>query len=277
MLKARVLTAVPLAALLLTLVWWLPTLWLAALFAVVSLVAAWEWAGLSGLRGRPAKTLYIAVVGAALVGLWVSGAASGEGARAWAIPGVLWWLGILLVLLAWSRTPARRPLPASVRLSAGIVTLALAWLGLVVLHGRGDEGPFWLTACFLLVWGADSGGYFAGRKFGRRRLAPALSPGKTWEGALGGLGLALVLVLGFAWAGSFWLDNLPGIAWLVPVAAIVVAASIIGDLAESLLKRWAGVKDSGHILPGHGGVLDRIDALLAGAPILAAALAGVSA
>jgi phosphatidate cytidylyltransferase len=124
----------------------------------------------------------------------------------------------------------------------------------------------WLIWVFMLAWGADIGAYFAGHAFGRRKLAPRVSPGKTWEGVIGGLALALAVCA----LGAFWLT--PGwVGWL-PVIVLLVAVSVFGDLFESVLKRATGVKDSGTLLPGHGGVLDRIDSLLAVLPVFAVLL-----
>jgi phosphatidate cytidylyltransferase len=150
----------------------------------------------------------------------------------------------------------------------------------VLLHGApadaGDPDHFgaWrLLFAFALVWAADVGAYFAGRAFGRRKLAPQVSPGKTWEGVLGGLALSLAI----AGAAGTWLFRLEGAAWLsfLLLAVAVVLLSIVGDLGESLLKRQAGAKDSGTLLPGHGGMLDRVDSLLAALPAMALGLRGL--
>ncbi len=159
----------------------------------------------------------------------------------------------------------------------GWLILVPAWVALLWLHAT--FGPRGIGALLAIVWGADIGAYFAGRRWGRHRLAPAISPGKTWEGAGGGLALAIGTALGLGllgwWpavgtgtgttgAGSGWI----GFEWL-PVVGVTVAISIVGDLTESAEKRRAGVKDSGRILPGHGGILDRIDSLTAAAPVFA--------
>lgn len=269
MLKKRVFTAVPLAAAALLLVWTLPTAWLALLMAVLSAWAAWEWAALSGLKRRNEQLMFAAGVGALLAVLWTLGAAGPLGIEAWALPAGAWWLGMLAVLTVRSRQPDLAAPSRNVRLGSGAVTLVLAWLGLVALHGQPDSGPFWLTLCFLLVWGADIGAFFAGRHFGRVPLAPALSPKKTWEGVAGGALLAVGLLVLFVGLGRGMGLVLPSTPALMLLGVIVVAASVVGDLTESLLKRWAGAKDSGQVLPGHGGILDRVDALLAGAPVMA--------
>ncbi|MEX0430489.1 phosphatidate cytidylyltransferase [Spiribacter insolitus] len=269
MLKQRVLTAIPLAALVLAVVWLLPGIWLQGLFAVAALIAAWEWAGLSGLEGVVERLVYLVVLGGLLIGLSTIDAAASQ---AWLIPGLLWWLAIAVWVLAQARRGECYRLPSWLAALAGLITLALAWLGIVAIHSLPVSGPFWVTVLMVLVWGADIGAYFAGRRFGKHKLAAAISPGKTWEGVMGGLALGLLVAVVLQLAAAPQLPGLPGLGWLLPVAAMVIALSVIGDLAESVLKRQADRKDSGQLLPGHGGMLDRIDALLAAAPVLAAAL-----
>ena len=138
------------------------------------------------------------------------------------------------------------------------------WLALVVLHSRPDQGPHWVLFLLVLVWVADSGAFFAGRQFGRTKLAPKVSPGKTWEGVFG----ALIACALFAFGYARFLE-LQGLALtgFILISLVTVLFSVAGDLLESLLKRQHGVKDSGTLIPGHGGILDRIDSLFAAAPI----------
>jgi phosphatidate cytidylyltransferase len=143
-----------------------------------------------------------------------------------------------------------------------VLALVPSWVAMVRLRLSHPHGAEWVLFALLLVWVADIGAFFVGRRFGRIRLAPEVSPGKTWEGALGGLAVsALVAVAGAAW---FRVALLP----FLPLCLAAVGFSIVGDLTESLLKRFAGMKDSGSILPGHGGVMDRIDSLTGAAPVL---------
>jgi phosphatidate cytidylyltransferase len=257
--RTRVLTAIVLLGLALLLLWRGTLAWLLGVFAAVALRAAWEWAGLcSGLTGAR-RWLLLATLGASLAGSYVLPAPWTAVVLAAA---VAWWaLGLRLVL----RYPALpdwldRPLA-----QAAIILLALApaWLALARLAD--GQRPLLLLA-LALVWAADSGAYLVGRRFGRRKLCPQVSPGKTVEGLLGGLlGAALVgLIAGLAMG----LGGLR-LAALVGLVSACAAVSVVGDLAESLFKRRAGVKDSSHLLPGHGGVLDRIDALIAAAPLFA--------
>ena len=181
--------------------------------------------------------------------------------------GLLWWLFAIWAVLRYPASAgAWRAEP--VRLLIGLLILLPAFQGLLLLK----QWPLdnWLiVAVMVLVWAADVGAYFAGRAFGRRKLAPKVSPGKSWEGLVGGLLASLLITLGVGlyrdWAASELLAALAG-------AAVVVLISVVGDLAESMFKRQAGVKDSSNLLPGHGGVLDRIDSLTAAIPVFAVLL-----
>lgn len=145
----------------------------------------------------------------------------------------------------------------------GPIVLTPLWTALVALHGNGEDGPSSVLFLMILIWVADSGAYFAGRQWGRNKLAPVISPGKTWEGVYGAVFGALICGLLLAWYRS----DIEGFHWLVPVCVITVLMSVVGDLFESVMKRKMDMKDSGTLLPGHGGVLDRIDSLTAAAPV----------
>ncbi|RZU98451.1 phosphatidate cytidylyltransferase [Spiribacter vilamensis] len=272
MLRQRILTAVPLALGVLALIWQAPAAWVQIVMAAAMLVGAGEWADLSGYR-RPSLKLAYAGVVAALLGL--AALVDLPAQAGWRVPGVLWWLAIGVWLIYQARRSAPAPLPGWLRGGAGLITLTLAWVSVAAIHGQPEVGPLWLTVLVVLVWGADIGGYFAGRRYGRHKLAPSISPGKTWEGVVGGLALAMALVISLRAITGGVYAGLPGYGWLIAVAVMVVLFSVVGDLSESVLKRQAGRKDSGRLLPGHGGLLDRIDALLAAAPVLAAALVSV--
>lgn len=257
--RTRILTAIVLLGLALLLLWRGTLPWVLGVFAVVALRAAWEWAGLcSGLSGAR-RWLLLVTLGASLAGAYALSASWTAVVLAAAV--ALWALGLRLVL----RYPALpdwldRPLAQAAIILLG---LAPAWLALARLAD--GQRPLLLLA-LALVWAADSAAYLSGRRFGRRKLCPQVSPGKTVEGLLGGLlGAALVgLVAGLA----LGLGGLR-LAALVGLVSACAAVSVVGDLAESLFKRRAGVKDSSDLLPGHGGVLDRIDALIAAAPLFA--------
>lgn len=268
----RVAVAVPLAVVALLAVWFLPSLWLAMIFAAITLLGAWEWGRLCQLSAA-LNLLFTAGIAALVAAAYATGLYLDA---LWTVPGLLWWLAIALWVTAQARRDQLQRLPQGLRLVAGALTLVLAWMSLSSLHAGSPEGAFWLTLLFALVWGSDTGAFFSGRRWGRHALAPAISPGKTWEGFFGGLVVGLTAALILHGAG-FWAQlQLPSLAWVLPVSAMVISFSVVGDLAESLLKREVDVKDSGHLLPGHGGVLDRVDALLAAAPVLAVALTRVS-
>lgn len=267
MLKKRVITGAALAAAVLALVWLAPAAVVATLFGGVALIGAGEWGRLLDLT-RAASSVYAVAVGC-LIGLAAWGLASGF----WG-PGLLG-MALLCWLIPFGQLVAyaggwRQPWPRSAQLVLGAVLLPASWLSLSVPLLSHADGAYRLTALFVMVWGSDIGGYFVGRAFGKRPLAESLSPSKTWEGCIGGIGFAVLgmvaLILIMLLCGGFggaapWFHLL-----LVPP---VVAAAVAGDLFESLLKRHAGVKDSGWIVAGHGGVLDRLDALLMAAPLYA--------
>jgi len=156
--------------------------------------------------------------------------------------------------------------PIAVTGLIGVLLFLPAWWGLVVLH-RQEGGAWWLLYALLLVWGADTGAYFAGRAFGKRKLAPDVSPGKTIEGLIGGLALTLIISIWVALKSPV-LQNV-GLMGFLMVSMVSVIGSVYGDLAESMFKRHRGIKDSSQILPGHGGVLDRIDSITAAIPLFA--------
>lgn len=261
MLKSRVITASLLAPLLLACIWLLPMGVASILFALVTLIGAWEWACLMG-AGRRGQVLYPLGLGLLMVLGWRYGLRKELLAPVFFAGSLLW-----VMLLVWVfRFNQRRTLKPAGRLSEaalGYGVLWFAWLSLTALHGL-DGGPFFITLLLFAVWGADVGAYFSGRAFGRRKLAVNVSPNKTWEGLLGGLALAVltavVLQLLF---GPGW----PPLAVLLPLVVVSVLFSVGGDLFESMIKRQHGAKDSGSLLPGHGGVLDRIDSLTAAGPI----------
>jgi len=270
MLRTRVITAFVLLAAFLLALFQLPPLGWLLFVSAVAAVAAWEWGALMGLVGAPrfvlgfvllAICLLVVVLEPAAVGL-----TSGFADAAWRLgacfylPAALFWLLLAPIWLS-RRWPLGGKLPA---LATGAVLLLPLWLALVQLR---QAGPLTVLAIMALVWLADIGAYFAGRRFGRHKLAPAISPGKTWEGAIGGGLLAVAYgMLVSPRLPPMLADNLP---LLLLVVLLLAAISVIGDLFESLLKRQAGLKDSSNVLPGHGGVLDRIDSLASTMPLVA--------
>jgi phosphatidate cytidylyltransferase len=270
MLKQRVITAIVLLALL------LPALFAAVAwpFAVLTLVligaAGWEWGRLNG-AGALALAMGVLLALACAAALWAGWAAAAS-ALPWWIAAALWVLGG-----AWAlrRGPQGWPaVPAALRWALGLALLWTAWLALANARAIGIN---FILSVFCLVWVADIAAYFGGRAFGRHKLAPTISPGKSWEGVWSGLAGVLVLALAWRWLdGRIAVDSASlytriaerlGLAGLLAAAAFLAAMSVVGDLFESLVKRSAGAKDSSGLLPGHGGVLDRVDALLPVFPI----------
>lgn len=265
MLMQRVLTALVLLPLLVAAVWWLPTPALYALFSAVGLLMAWEWSALMHLSTAAPRAGYVVLIGVLLALAWALRAH-----WVW-IAGVsgLWWLIALRLVRGYPQNFARGGPPRPALIAIGAVLIVPTVLSMATLHQQAD-GALRLLYVFFLIFAADTGAYFAGRRFGRRKLAPAVSPGKSVEGAAGGLLLCAVWAL----LGGAWIFGARGadLAALAGLSMLVAALSIVGDLTESLFKRAAGVKDSGHILPGHGGILDRVDSLVAAAPVFALGL-----
>ena len=273
MLKTRVLTAAVLIPAVLAALFLLPPLgWGIVMLAIIAL-AAHEWARLVGLA-TTAQWLFATVT--LLIGAALLLPATAGFARSWpdtlvfAVCGIgtLFWIVVAppWVIVRWP-TQARLPM-----IVVGWVVLIGAWVALVELQAR---SPWLVLAAMAIVWVADTAAYFSGRAFGRHKLAPQVSPGKTWEGVYGAwiaVALYALALVPYAGAAGFRLPvtTLAIASWVV-FLLLLASISVVGDLFESLLKRHAGAKDSGALLPGHGGVLDRIDALLAAMPIAALA------
>jgi phosphatidate cytidylyltransferase len=263
MLRERVITAILLVAGLLAALFWLPPHGWTALAAALLGAAAWEWAGFAR-AGSGGRILYAtATAGAGLAAAFAAGIADG-GAGVLAL-APLYGLALAFWIIAVPLWFARRPAvpPAAIVLAVGWVVLLPTFLALVQLR---NLGPAMLLGFMATVWVADIAAYGVGRKFGRNKLAPSISPGKTWEGVYGAL--AATAVYAGIWTGFFRgatpaaVRDLPwSPVWMIVLLEALTVLSILGDLFESAMKRQAGLKDSGRLLPGHGGVLDRIDAL----------------
>ncbi len=270
-LRQRIATAVPLALGLVGAILFLPPPALALLAGLAALIAAWEWSDLAGYRERWAKLAYVFAMVLVLVAVYRHCQLGGDprlgAVRALLGIACLWWSVALLWVMHYPGSASlwgARPALAAM----GPLVLVPAWLALLHLLNY-PHGRWLLLYFFVLVAAADIGAYFCGRRFGRHRLAPAVSPSKSWEGVWGGLACCALLAL-LAW----WLarPGQLGPAGALAVALVTALASVLGDLVESMVKRQRGVKDSGSMLPGHGGVLDRIDGHTAAAPAFALGL-----
>ena len=263
---ALILTPIAIAAILL-----LPTPWMMALAAIVFLGGLWEWFRLADIEDTLARSVLLVVnLGLMVAIVWSSRTSQGFSyvlLQLMTVIGVAWWLLALLWLRQFEFRADHGATHARVfKLAAGTLAIVPAWCALGVLHGSEPNGHRWLFVALAIVWAADSGAYFAGRHYGKRKLSPRISPNKTIEGLVGGLLCGLAVALAFAPMAGASLGQLP-LVGLAAVAAVLF--SVVGDLFESLLKRHVGAKDSGDLIPGHGGVLDRIDGVLAALPVFA--------
>lgn len=270
MLKQRVITALVMIALLLPALF-APVAWpFAALTLLLIAAAGWEWSRLNGAPGL-SIALGACLAAACIAAFWLGWHAAPP-RLAWWLATFAWVIGAAFVLRGGpSAWPA---LPVVVRLGIGLALLWAAWLSMAAARTVGIN---FVLSIFCLVWAADIAAYFGGKAFGRRKLAPSISPGKSWEGVWSGMLGALVLAGVWLWIdGSFAVDSPSvygrfvtrlGLLGGLLAVGFLAAMSVVGDLFESLVKRAAGAKDSSRLLPGHGGVLDRVDALLPVFPI----------
>lgn len=270
MLKSRIITAAILLALLLAALFLLPSFAWAMLVLVLVMQGASEWARLSRLGGRKATLYWALTLLLMLVLLWLDSAAPEDMRHTiplaiYSIAALLW----LVVAPSWMMAGWRVDQPWLMAL-VGWAVLIPTGLAMIDLR-EADPAPWALLFVMCLVWVADSAAYFAGRRFGKNKLAPAISPGKTWEGVAGAVfGVSVYVVL--VWSFSPYFSNRAVLPPLLLASWWWVALAVIGDLFESAVKRQAGVKDSGALLPGHGGLLDRIDALTSTLPLAALAM-----
>ena len=274
MLRTRVITAVAILVVLIGMLFFASAIAWSLFVLAIALVSCWEWSRLSGLGPR-AQPVFLFLSGAVGASLWLLYARDAQGAftaaasTAFILSAAFW----IVAAPAWLAKKARPS--AGVCAAAGWLVVWPTWFAFVVLR---DASPWLLLAIAAVVWVADIAAYFAGRRFGKRKLAPAISPGKTWEGVYGALAGVAAYGIALSWiahgrdtpVSAIFEDalGLPAIACML----VLVALSVVGDLLESWMKRGAGLKDSSALLPGHGGVLDRIDALTSMLPVAALAL-----
>jgi phosphatidate cytidylyltransferase len=265
MLKRRVITALVVIPPFVATLYVLDTFWVALLLGAFVALGAWEWTGLSAIQGYAKRIFYIFVV-ISIGGIGVAGVFSAP-VLLGIVMGLaaLWWVWMLVELAARTIDADAGGSPGSNTHVAGVLILVPAWLAAVYLHHEDPMRPAALLYLFVLVWIADAAAYFVGMRFGKTKLAPRISPGKTVEGLVGGLCAALAL----GYFSGVWIWPLDPATrwWWMALAGVVMLFSVLGDLVESQYKRLAGVKDSGRLLPGHGGVLDRIDAFTGAAPV----------
>ena len=270
MTRTRVLAALAMTPIAIAAILLLPTPWMVALAAILFLAGLWEWFRLADIDDTLARTVLLVVNMALMVAIvWgsrTSGGLSYVLLRIMIVIGVAWWLAAMLWLRHFDFASNHETHARVFKLAAGTLAIVPAWCALAVLHGSEANGHRWLFVALAIVWAADSGAYFAGRHFGKRKLAPRISPNKTVEGLVGGVLSGLVVAMAFAPFAGASLRQLPAVA-LVAIAAVLF--SVVGDLFESLLKRHVGAKDSGDLIPGHGGILDRIDGVVAALPVFA--------
>lgn len=270
MLKQRIITALLMMAVLLPALFYPSSEPFVLLSLLLMVAGGWEWARLNACAPAVAKAVGLGL-GLALLAFWLLGGLEQTWRPVWLVSSLVW-VGLAVVMLrrgvaGWSVWRA------AIRLGLGLLLLACAWLALVQAR---QLGVGFLLSVLSLVWMADIAAYAGGRAFGRRKLAPTLSPGKSWEGVVSGLAGVLLLGLGWRWFDGQQLTDQPSlftrlqtlgelVSWLAVIG--LTAMSVVGDLLESLVKRSAGMKDSSQLLPGHGGVLDRVDALLPVLPL----------
>lgn len=258
MLKQRVISALVALAILLVVLFQLPQLAARLVIAILFVASAWEWSGFLAFSGTSGRLTYVASIAVLQFAAW------------WLVPGTISYEVVLYLAVGWWFTALAwmffypTMIPQAVGWLCGVLVLLPAYVALDWLYLR---SPSLLLFLLTIVWAADIGAYFAGKTFGRVRLAPSISPGKTWEGVVGGLVAVSLLATVYGILGS------SNIAVLIPFCLAIGLLSVVGDLTVSMFKRHAGVKDSGKLFPGHGGLLDRIDSITAASTLFAAGVA----
>ena len=280
MLIQRIITALILAPAAISAIFYLPLNYFATVLMAVIAIGAWEWGPLMGFETKTRRSLFV-VVTCALISfiwftiptdnIWLENKQLHESAIYILWLSVAWWLISAVLMFAYPRYSSFWSSHRSIRGIFGWLTLVPTWLAFIVIRSNSyPDDPYHgaqlLMFLFLMVWSADIGAYFFGKAFGKHKLMPNVSPGKTLEGFLGGVFCACVLIAIAAYQIGWNSDQ---ITTVLIITVLISTVSVLGDLNESMFKRQAGVKDSGSILPGHGGILDRIDSLTATAPVFA--------
>ncbi|WP_455208952.1 phosphatidate cytidylyltransferase [Kaarinaea lacus] len=266
MLKLRLITAAFLVPIVVGSVLWLSAVQFAAFFAVFAVIGGWEWSRFLRVQHPLMRALYAAIVMAAILLCWFYVAGNPERVLAVLIVGLIWWVCALVLVFMYpncNRIRSSRILGSII----GLLVIVPCWLAIIELRSNYEQGPYLVLFLLALIAITDSTAYFGGKKWGAHKLAPQVSPGKTWEGVFSGLLGAAVFSLLCTWFFDFLHWEWKTVASFVGVSVVTAMTSVLGDLSESMFKRQVGIKDSGKILPGHGGILDRIDSLTAAAPL----------
>ena len=266
MLKQRVITAIILASVMISAVIFLSTKILALMLAVIICIAAWEWAACAGFYTMTQKVVYVSFILLCMIACLIL--LDKPMVLIVIACGLIWWFVAMFLVVRYQMNKNINLSSSFMKAVIGGVILIPAWLSLILIHSN-TYGVSLMLFLFFLIWLADSAAYFSGRKFGSKKLASNVSPGKSWEGVYGALSMSLLFGASYA----FYTDMKFMVAvYFILLVFITASFSIIGDLVESMFKRMAGIKDSSRILPGHGGVLDRIDSLTSAAPVFFAGL-----
>ncbi len=261
MLKNRIITAAILIPIVIVFIFLADTIWFSALFAVFIAIGAWEWAGLCKATDS-IKIGYIIFIVLTLIGIyWLNNSLLFNSI---VLCGVIYWLFAVILVVSYQKQRNLLPRSMPLQMLVGLLLLIPMWSGLTILKSFSENGAELIMLLMLLIWGADTAAYFAGKKWGKRKLANRVSPGKTWEGTIAGVVSSVIIAVCYVVVSN---KNLDDSLLFIGLAILTVIGSVFGDLMESLVKREAGQKDSGNILPGHGGVMDRIDSLTAASPI----------
>ena len=270
MTRTRLLAALFMTPLAIAAVLLLGTPWLVALAAVLFLIGLWEWFRLAEIDDTLHRSVLLVANLAMMVAIvWASRSSTGFSFVLFqlaSVVGVAWWLLAMLWLKHYEFASDHDTHARMFKLAAGTLAVVPAWCALALIHGSQPNGHRWLLLALVVIWAADSGAYFAGRHFGKHKLSPRISPNKTIEGLVGGMVASIIVALVGAPLAGASVAQLPAV---VLVVVVTVGFSVVGDLFESLLKRHVGAKDSGDLIPGHGGILDRIDSVLAALPVFA--------
>jgi phosphatidate cytidylyltransferase len=257
MLKQRVITAIILIPIILAAVYFLPPPYFCLFTALIALGGAWEWTNLMQIKTLARRWIYLLVVAFVFFyALFIP-------VKVIFIVAFIWWIYASILVIYYPRGSFLWGKSVFLQSIMGICVLLPCWTAINFIRNQ-NEGLLGLLFLFVLVWGADSAAYFVGKKWGTTKLAKQVSPGKSWQGLIGALIVSILITL-----ITLWLCQIPFLIWpfAVSLSLVTVLFSVMGDLFESMMKRQAGLKDSGNLLPGHGGLLDRIDSLTAAAPL----------